>query len=85
MWKKYFKVVKIVPGEVVVPGHGKLDFSKDNISVEVCRSLFESDFPYLAITDEGQDFLYGDTVKEKILIKTMAVRRKKQTAKIHKI
>ena len=63
MWKKYFKVVKLVPGEVVVPGYGTIDFSKDNISVEVCRKLFESDFPYLAITDEGKDFLYGEPVK----------------------
>lgn len=66
MWKKYFRVVKLVPGEVVVPGYGKLDFSKDNISVEVCRELFESDFPYLAITEEGKDFLYGKSVSTPI-------------------
>jgi hypothetical protein len=70
MWKKYFKVTKIVPGEVVVPGYGKMDFSKDNISVEVCRELFESDFPYLAITEEGKDFLYGTPVKAAITKKT---------------
>ena len=63
MWKKYFKVVKLVPGEVVVPGYGTIDFSKDNISVEVCQKLFESDFPYLAITEEGKNFLYGEPVK----------------------
>ena len=63
MWKKYFKVVKLVPGKVVIPGYGTIDFSKDNISVEVCRKLFESDFPYLAITDEGKNFLYGEPVK----------------------
>ena len=63
MWKKYFKVVKLVPGEVVVPGYGTIDFSKDNISVEVCSKLFESDFPYLAITEEGKDFFYGEPVK----------------------
>ena len=63
MWKDYFKVVKLVPGEVVVPGYGTIDFSKDNISVEVCQNLFESDFPYLAITAEGEKFLYGEPVK----------------------
>jgi hypothetical protein len=63
MWKKYFKVVKLVPGEVVVPGYGTIDFSKDNISVEVCLNLVESDFPYLAITEEGKNFLYGEPVK----------------------
>jgi hypothetical protein len=66
MWKKYFKVVKLVPGEVVVPGYGTIDFSKDNISVEVCCKLFESDFPNLAITEEGKNFLYGEPVKTTI-------------------
>ena len=69
MWKKYFKVVKLVPGEVVVPGYGTIDFSKDNISVEVCQKLFESDFPYLAITEEGKDFLYGEPVKATVFKK----------------
>lgn len=77
MWKKYFKVVKIVPGEVVVPGHGKIDFRKDNISVEVCRDLFENDFPYLAITAEGRDFLYDKTVVNKPQIKTKTVKSRK--------
>ena len=78
MWQKYFKVIKIVPGEVVVPVYGKLDFSKDNISVEVCRQLFEKDFPYLAITDEGFNHLYGDNTKQKTIIKTKAVRTRKR-------
>ena len=70
MWKKYFRVVKLVPGQVVVPGYGTIDFSKDNISVEVCRKLFESDFPYLAITEEGKNFLYGEPVKTTVFKKT---------------
>jgi hypothetical protein len=74
MWKKYFKVVKLVPGEVVVPGYGTIDFSKDNISVEVCQKLFESDFPYLDITEEGKKFLYGEpfitTETKKIKLKS---------------
>lgn len=71
MWKKYFKVVKLVPGEVVVPGYGIIDFSKDNISVEVCQNLIESDFPYLAITEEGKNFLYGEPVKATVSKKAM--------------
>ena len=78
MWKKYFKVVKLVPGEVVVPGYGTIDFSKDNISVEVCQKLFESDFPYLAITEEGKNFLYGEPVKaivsKKVKLKTSRLK-----------
>ena len=70
MWKKYFRVVKLVPGQVVVPGYGTIDFSKDNISVEVCQKLFESDFPYLTITEEGKNFLYGEPVKATVIKKT---------------
>ena len=77
MWKKYFKVVKLVPGEVVVPGYGTIDFSKDNISVEVCCKLFESDFPYLAITEEGKNFLYGEAVKTTVSKKKLKSSRLK--------
>ena len=77
MWKRYFKVIKIVPGEVVVPGNGKMDFRKDNIPVEVCRDLFENDFPYLTLTAEGRDFLYGTTDKNKPLHKTRAVNSRR--------
>ena len=77
MWKKYFKVVKLVPGEVVVPGYGTIDFSKDNISVEVCQNLVESDFPYLAITEEGKNFLYGDPVKTTVSKKKLKSSRLK--------
>ena len=59
-----------MPGEVVVPGYGTIDFSKDNISVEVCQNLVESDFPYLAITEEGKNFLYGEPVKATVSKKT---------------
>jgi hypothetical protein len=54
--------VRLVPGEVVVPGYGTIDFSKDNISVEVCQELFESDFPYLALTEDGERTLYGKSI-----------------------
>ena len=59
MWKKYFKMVKVRPGRIVTSLHGELDFSRDDISVEICKDLFESDFPYLEITDEGKKELYG--------------------------
>lgn len=59
MWKKYFKVVKVRPGRILTPGHGEIDFSRDDVAVDVCIELFEKDFPYLEITDEGKRFLYG--------------------------
>lgn len=59
MWKKYFRVVRIVPGKVVTAKFGTIDFSSDKVSVETCKALFEDDFPYLEITDLGKDKLYG--------------------------
>lgn len=58
LWQKYFKLVKLVPGKVIVPVHGTIDFSKD-VPVETCRQLWEDDFEFLQITDEGKRELYG--------------------------
>jgi hypothetical protein len=59
MWKKYFKVIKVRPGRIVTFSHGELDFNRDDIPVEICKELFEEDFPYLEITEEGKKELYG--------------------------
>ena len=59
MWTKYFKLVKVRPGRIITPSHGELDFSRDNIPVETCKQLFEADFPYLEITEEGKKEFYG--------------------------
>ncbi len=59
MWTKYFKFVKLRRGRVITPSHGEVDFSRDDIPVETCRQLFEADFPYLEITDEGKKEIYG--------------------------
>ena len=59
MWKRYFKFVKLRPGRVVTSLCGEIDFSRDDIPVETIRRLYESDFPYLQITDEGKRDLYG--------------------------
>ncbi|MGE4568032.1 MAG: hypothetical protein AB7C90_02480 [Bacteroidales bacterium] len=58
MWKKYFKVIKIVPGPVIIPGRGKIDFASDALSVDLVKSLFENDCPYLEITPHGLKELY---------------------------
>lgn len=58
MWRKYFKLVGLVPGKVITQSHGTVDFSTD-VPVETCKELFELDFKYLEITDEGKEKLYG--------------------------
>ena len=54
MWTKYFKVVKVRPGRIITPRHGELDFSREDLAIEICQQLYEEDFPYLEITTEGK-------------------------------
>ena len=54
MWKRYFKFVKLKPGKVVTAQFGEIDFSADNIGIEIIQALYENGFPYLEITEEGK-------------------------------
>ncbi len=54
MWQVYFKVKGIQPGRVVTPRHGCLDFSRRDIPFETIKELYESGFPYLALTPRGK-------------------------------
>jgi len=58
MWKQYFKFVKLKPGKVVTAQFGEIDFSADNIGIEIIKSLYENGFPYLEITEMGKAKLY---------------------------
>lgn len=81
MWKKYFKVVNIVPGPVIIYDFGTVDFSSDNLSVELCKQLYENDCRYLQITDEGKKALYGvvpKSVTGKNITPEKKGRRKKE-------
>jgi hypothetical protein len=59
MWRKYFKLIKLVPGVVVTRQLGKIDFRSDNLKVSDLQRLYEDDFPYLELTSEGRRVLYG--------------------------
>lgn len=76
MWKKYFTFVKLKPGRVVTTLFGEIDFSRDDIPLEKVQKLFENDFPYLAITKEGQEKLYG--VKQDATEKQTRKNKKKK-------
>ena len=58
MWTKYFNFIKLRPGRVIVPFHGEIDFSRDDISLEICKELFARGFPYLELTEIGKMELY---------------------------
>lgn len=59
MWRKYFKLIKIVPGVVITRLFGRIDFRNDNLKISDLLQLYENDFPYLELTDEGRRFFYG--------------------------
>lgn len=58
MWRRLFKF-KLVPGIVITQQFGRMDFRKDNLKVEDLQRLYEEDFPYLELTNEGKRELYG--------------------------
>ncbi|TSA37809.1 MAG: hypothetical protein D4R64_04885 [Porphyromonadaceae bacterium] len=49
-----------MPGRIVVPGHGTLDFSDVSLPVEKIQTLFENGFPYLRVTSLGKETFYPE-------------------------
>lgn len=58
-WRRYFKVVGIVPGKVLTRLLGPVDFSDPSLPVEKVQQLYEADSPWLQLTPEGEQELYG--------------------------
>lgn len=58
MWQKYFRF-KLIPGVVITRQFGRVDFRDPLIPVENIQRLYEDDFPYIDITDDGRRELYG--------------------------
>ena len=58
IWTDYFTLIKVLPGRIVTPRFGTLDFSDPMLPVEKLQALFEDDFPYLQITPLGMEALY---------------------------
>jgi len=63
MRKQYFKFVKLKTGKVVTSKFGKIDFTANNIGIEIIKPLYDNWFPYLEITEEGKAELYGTVSK----------------------
>lgn len=87
MWRDYFKLKGLKPGRVITELCGEIDFSRDNIPVEIIRKLYENDFPYLEITPLGKKQLYGIEVKvecQNLNIKAIPDPEKRKERKKHK-
>jgi hypothetical protein len=76
MWTKYFNFIKLRRGRVIVPVHGEIDFSRDDISIKTCKELFDGGFPYLELTELGEKELYG--IEEKIKLPKQQLKKKKK-------
>ena len=50
---KYFRLKGIEPGKVVTKKFGMLDF-REKIPLSVLKELYNSGFPYLELTTEGE-------------------------------
>ncbi|HAQ20872.1 MAG TPA: hypothetical protein DCR40_16815 [Prolixibacteraceae bacterium] len=77
MWIKYFNFIKLRRGRVIVPIHGEIDFSSDDIPIEICKELYEKGFPYLELTELGKNELYGIAKKPTLTKQQTQLKRKK--------
>lgn len=59
MWQNYFRVIKVLPGKIIMPGFGQVDLSNPNIPLKRIQDLFEADCPYLEPTPLALSELYG--------------------------
>ena len=81
MWNDYFKLIRLKPGRVITHLCGEVDFGRENLPLETVRKLYESDFPYLEITELGERELYGIEKKsegpyiEKVRMKSAKKKR----------
>ena len=57
-WQNWFKLVKLVPGRVIVQGFGEIDFSKE-VNPDLCLDICENTTGLLEITTEGMEKFYG--------------------------
>lgn len=58
MWRRLF-IFKAVPGIIINPKYGRIDFRRDDLPVDMLQDLYENDFPYLELTPAGKQELYG--------------------------
>ena len=77
MWTQYFNFIKLRRGRVIVPFHGEIDFSRDDIPLEICKELYDKMFPYLELTELGKSELYG-IISEPPLPKQELIKKDKK-------
>jgi hypothetical protein len=81
MWRRFFRF-RMVPGVMIHPRFGKIDFRRDDLDVEMLRQIVEAGSYYLELTPEGQREFYGVEVQERIEKEAdqKRVRKKKEVS-----
>jgi hypothetical protein len=81
MWRRFFRF-RMVPGVMIHPRFGKIDFRRDDLDVEMLQQIVEAGSYYLELTPEGQKEFYGVEVQEKIeqVTDQKRVRKKKEVS-----
>lgn len=72
----------MVPGVMIHPRFGKIDFRRDDLDVGMLRQIVEVGSYYLELTLEGQKEFYGVEVQERIeeVTDQKRVRKKKEVS-----
>ena len=58
MWRRFFRF-KLVPGVMIHPRFGRIDFRRDDLDVGMLLQITEEGVYYLELTPEGQREFYG--------------------------
>ena len=72
----------MVPGVMIHPRFGKIDFRRDDLDVEMLQQIVEAGSYYLELTPEGQREFYGVGVQKEIEEEALnkRVRKKKEVS-----
>ncbi len=63
MWRRLFRF-RMVPGVMIHPRFGRIDFRRDDLDVGMLRQIVEEGCYYLELTTEGQKEFYGAEIPE---------------------
>jgi len=61
----------MVPGVMIHPRFGKIDFRRDDLDVDMLKQVVEGGSYYLELTTEGQKELYGIELSEDIQVSSV--------------
>lgn len=72
----------MVPGVMIHPRFGKIDFRQDDLDLEMLRQIVEARCYYLELTPEGQKEFYGIEIPEIVeqVTDQKRVRKKKEVS-----